>query len=198
MGCHMPERIDDNLKTDKAAQAKKRTVRLGAAALLAGAAFGGLQHIEAATATLPVIARLVAAIELTVQQSLDFGTLAMTVDRTGIARLDPGANQLFIDGSSGLSLAGGSPSAGRLKIRGSEFPVSISLESTQVRMTNGTGTVMVNNFNLVTQNGGDKITITPSAGTVSLSVPVGASINTKARQLTGTYVGTTRVFANYQ
>lgn len=190
---------DNKLQQQKAAPSGKK-VRLGTAtavALSSLAAYQGFNAI-AATATLPMVARLVRAIEITVNTTLNFGTLAMTVDRDGQARIDPAANQLFIDGSSSLSLAGGEPRAGRIQVKGSNFPVAVSLADTQVRMTNGTDTVLVSNFNLVTANGGTRFTVTPSPGTFSFSVPVGATINTRSQQLTGEYVGSTQIYANYQ
>lgn len=152
----------------------------------------------AATATLPIIARLVRAIEITVNTSLDFGTMAMTIDRGGFARLDPDLNRLVVDGNSSLSLAGGTPQAGRLTVKGNAFPVAVSVEDTIVNLTNGITTVTVNNFNFLTANGGTRVTVTPTAGIPSFTIPVGATLNTKPGQATGTYVGTTRIFANFQ
>ena len=177
-----------------------RKIRLKAATLMALTGLGsyGAVRAVAATATIPIIARLVRAIDLTVNTTMDFGTLAMTVDRAGQATIDPEINRLFIDESSSLSLAGGKPAAGRLVVKGAEFPVAVSIEDKTVSLTNGTNTVKVTNFNLVTANGGTKMTFTPSQNTYSFSIPVGATIRTRQGQLSGSYVGTTRLFASYQ
>lgn len=177
-----------------------KTVQLRSAALIGLSGVAGYYAVQAiaATAQLPIIARLIRAIELTVNTTMDFGTLAMTLDRAGQATLDPEIDRLFIDNTSSLSLAGGKPAAGRLFIRGAEFPVHVSLEDTTVKLTNGTATVVVSDFNLISAKGGTKMTFTPTENTFSFSVPIGATLKTKTGQISGTYVGTTRIFASYQ
>ena len=157
-----------------------------------------LRSVIASTATLPITVRLVSAIELTVSTSLSFGTLAMTAERAGVAKLDTSLNRLVIDNNSSLALAGGTPKVGRLTIKGSAFPITVSVEDTSVRLTNGVESVTVDNFNLMTAEGGKQVTITPQAGQNSFTVPVGATLITKPGRLDGTYVGTTRIFANFQ
>ena len=157
-----------------------------------------LRSVIASTATLPIIVRLVRAIEVTVATSLDFGTLAMDPEAAGRAAINPSLNRLILDDGNSLSLAGGTPKVGRLRIKGSAFPVSISIEDTSVHLTNGLTDVTVNNFNFVSADGGTRVTITPQAGQVSFTVPVGATLHTKPGQSEGTYVGTTRIFANFQ
>lgn len=157
-----------------------------------------LRGVIASTGTLPISVRLVRAVEITLATSLDFGTLAMTLDRAGSARMDTTLNRLIIDDNSSLALAGGTPQVGRFTVRGTYFPVTISIEDTSVKLTNGVETLTVNSFNLMSNNGGTHITITPQIGESSFTVPVGASLTAKAGQLDGTYVGTTRIFANFQ
>lgn len=163
-------------------------------------AYSGLSALNAAaaTATLPVIAKLVRAIEITVSTSLDFGTLAMTVERAGQATIDPSVDKLFIQGNSSLALAGGEPRAGRLQIRGAELPVSVSVEDSVVKLTNGTSTVSITNLNLRSLDGGRSLTVTPQGTDMVTTVAVGGTLNTQPAQLSGTYAGTTRIFANYQ
>lgn len=184
----------------KKVNGRSAKVRLSAATMTAISGLAGYQaiHAIAATATLPIIARLVRAIELTVNTTLDFGTLAMTVDRAGQARIDPELNRLFIDRNGSLTLAGGKPAAGRLTIKGAEFPVAISVENSTVKLTNGTNSVVVGDFNLVTAQGGTKMTFTPTQNSYAFTVPIGATIKTRSGQLSGTYVGATRIFASYQ
>lgn len=155
-------------------------------------------HAVAATATLPIIARIIRAIEITVNTSLDFGTLAVTAEQAGAATLDPLSGQLTISGQGGVNLAGGVPRAGRIQIRGAAVPVQMSMETNNVQITNGTTFLTINAFNFETANGGPQITITPGGPADSAVVAIGATINTRPRQLTGTYVGSNTVFANYQ
>ncbi|MCB1532180.1 MAG: DUF4402 domain-containing protein [Alphaproteobacteria bacterium] len=179
---------------------KEKSHNLLKTGLISLSCFGlhALRGVIASTATLPITVRLVRAIELTVSTSLSFGTLAMTLDRAGQARIDTSLNQLVIDNNSSLALAGGTPRVGRFTVKGAAFPVTVSIEDTAVKLTNGVTAVTVNNFNILTANGGNKITITPQIGQNSFTVPVGASLVTKPGQLTGTYVGSTRIFANFQ
>ena len=157
-----------------------------------------LRGVVASTGTLPISVRLIRAVEITLATSLDFGTLAMTMDRAGTARMDTSLNRLIIDGSSSLALAGGTPQVGRFTVRGTAFPVTVSVEDTSVKLTNGVETLTVSSFNLMTNNGGTRVTVTPQIGENSFTVPVGASLTAKAGQLDGTYVGSTRIFANFQ
>lgn len=169
-------------------------VTLSVATVLAASLRPGV----AATATLPIMVKLIKAIEVTVATSLDFGTLAMAPEEAGVARMDPGLNRLVLDDRNALSLAGGTPKVGRLVIKGSAFPVSVSIEDTAVRLTNGITGVTVNNFNFISADGGTRVTVTPAASQPSFTVPVGATLITKPGQADGSYVGTTRVFANFQ
>ncbi len=173
-------------------RAKGGLVSLGMFSVMA------LRSAVAGTGTLPIVVRLVKAIEVTVATSLDFGTLAMSPDEAGRARMDPSLNRLLIDDNNSLSLAGGVPKVGRLLIKGSSFPVTISIEDTSVQLTNGIGSVTVHNFNFKTANGGARVTMTPQLNASSFTVPVGATLLTKPEQAEGTYVGTTRIFANFQ
>lgn len=178
----------------------KSRVKVGAAAAVVSLSSFGLMNAVAATATIDIVARLIRAIEITINTSLDFGTLAITDEKAGRATLDPVTNDLFIDNRSSLALSSGTPRAGRLSIRGSEMPISVSMENTQVHLTNGTTFVTVNKFGFVSVDGasGTQLTITPTDAQNTVSVAVGATINTREGQLTGTYVGSNRIFANYQ
>ncbi len=184
--------------------AKKRNSKakkiVGGAAALAVVSLSSFAVINAvaATATLPIIARIIRAIEITVNTSLDFGTLSVTADNAGAATLDPRTGQLTMAGQGGVNLAGGVPRAGRIQLRGAPVPVQISMETNNVQITNGTTFLTINAFNFETANGGPQVTITPGGPADSAIIAVGATINTRPRQLTGTYVGTNTVFANYQ
>ncbi len=187
-------------KKEKSSRGLKGVVAGGMVTLSCLGALHLLRNVTAvaATSTLPIRAKLVRAIEVTVETSLDFGTVAMTVDQVGVASIDPALNRLVVDSNSSFSAAGGTPNAGRLRIKGVAFPVSVSLEDSIVNLTNGATLVTVNDFNFFTANGGSRVTITPQAGNHTMTVPVGATLNAKAGQATGSYVGTARIYTNFQ
>ena len=162
---------------------------------------GALQSFKgamAATATMPIMVRLIRAIELTVGASLTFGTLAMTAEQGGSASLSPGTNKFILDQGGSLALAGGTPQVGRVNIKGASFPVTISLEDNVVQLTNGLASVSVRDFNILTDDAGHQVNYTPNVGASSFTVPIGGTLVTKPQQPTGTYVGRTRIFVNFQ
>lgn len=165
----------------------------------AGAIYGFGAAI-AATATLPILARIIRAIEVTVNTSLNFGTMALAATATqgGTAVMDPVQGNVVASGKNSLSLAGGIPQVGRLTVRGAPFPISISVEDTVVALSNGVATVTVSNFNFASENGGPQVTVTPQLNQPSFTIPVGATLNAQPNQATGTYVGSTRIYANFQ
>lgn len=152
----------------------------------------------AATATLPIVAKVIRAIEVTINTSMNFGTFALTQDVAAVAKLDPLTGNLRVDGEGGLSLAGGAPRAGNLRIKGSPMPVRVSMADASVQITNGTTFLTVSDFNFNTESGGHQMTVTPTGPDNTVSLTVGASISTKADQMTGDYVGSSTIFANYQ
>lgn len=176
----------------------KAAVATGAAAVMVSLSSVSYFKAMAATATLPILAKIIRAIEVTVNTSLDFGTLAITNDIAGLATLDPLSSELRVDGNGGLALAGGVPRAGRIQIKGATMPVNVSMETNNIQLTNGTTFLTINNFNFLTANGGAQVTVTPTGPGNAAVLSVGASINTRPGQLSGTYIGSNRVFANYQ
>jgi hypothetical protein len=152
----------------------------------------------AATATVPIHIELVRAIEVTINTSLNFGMLALTNDRTGQATLDPLSDKLFIAGQSSIALAAGTPRAGRVQIKGAPIPVAVSFENEVVQLTNGTTSLTVSSFNFISNNVGSQVTVTPPETNSEVTLSVGATIKAKQGQLTGTYIGSNRIFANYQ
>lgn len=172
--------------------------KIGAAAVMVSLSSFSLYKAIAATATLPVIARLIGAVEMTLSTSLDFGTLAMTDDRPGRATIDPFTDQLFVDGHSSLTAAGGVPRAGRLQVRGTNKPITISFDEPTVRLTNGTTFLTVKDFNFGPTAQNTQITVTPEFINDTVLVNVGASVETRKGQLTGVYVGSNRIFAHFQ
>lgn len=197
--------------TDKAAKTAKRTaskrskgalrvkaLRGGTAMALVTLSSFAVYRAVGATATMDIVARIVRAIEVTVNTSINFGTLAVTADSAGAAVLDPLTNELMLSGQGGVNLAGGTPQAGRLRIKGAAMPVQISLDTNNIQLTNGTTFLTVNAFNFQTPNGGPQATVTPAGPGDSVTLTLGATLNTRPRQLTGTYIGSNKIFANYQ
>lgn len=176
----------------------RKALRAGATAAMVTLGFLSGQRVGAATVTLPIQANLINAVEITLNRSLDFGTLVMTHERAGVATIDPFVNKLYVDGNSSLSSAGGEPKAGRVQIIGGAHPVFVSMENATVRLTNGASYVEVNDFNFQTLQGGSRMTVTATSTAQPFLVDIGATIRTRPGQLTGTYVGSTKVFANFQ
>lgn len=179
-------------------QKARKAMRNGAAVALVTLSSVSMFRAVAATATLPIVAKIIRAVEITINTSLNFGTLAVTQDVASVGTIDPSTNDLRVNGEGGLSLAGGKPSAGSIRIRGANMPVRVSVATNNVQLTNGTTFLTINNFNFDTASGGHQVTVTPTGPDNSVLVSVGASINTRARQLSGTYVGSSTIFANYQ
>ncbi len=173
-------------------------MKAGAAAALVTLSSYGFYNAVAATATIPILARIMRAIEVTINTSIDFGTLAITEDVAGTATLDPLTSKLRVDSEGGINLAGGFPTAGNVRIKGAPQPVQISLDTNVMRITNGTTYLTINNFNINTANGGPNATITPSGPGNSVVFSIGATLNARPNQVTGTYIGTNTIFANYQ
>ena len=186
-------------KKTKRAKKTLKTVLLSSLVALGCASFSQVfRSARAASVTLPIMVRLINAIELTIGAEMTFGTLAMTTQQGGSASLLPSNNSFIIDNNGSLALAGGSPQVGRINIKGAASPVTISLEDTSVQLTNGLASVTVQNFNILTDNAGHRIDFTPGLGQNSFTVPIGGTLVTKAQQPTGTYTGRTRIFVNFQ
>lgn len=182
----------------QAKNSKRAWLKGGTAAVMVTLSSLSVFRAVAATATIPILAKVVRAIEITINTSLDFGTIAVTEDKAGQATLDPSTGTLMVNSEGGLNLAGGVPRAGKIQIRGATIPIEISLETNNLRITNGTDHLTVNNFNFLTAQGGPDVTVTPNGPNNTAILALGATLNTRPRQLTGTYIGTNTVFANYQ
>lgn len=189
---------ENTSQNDRTGKAHGKALRNGAAVVMVTLGATSFFRAVAATATLPIVAKVVHAIEVTINTSMNFGTIALTQDVAATARLDPLTSNLRIDAESGLSSAGGTPRAGGLRIRGASLPVRVSMAENSVRITNGTTYLTISDFNFNTESGGHQITVTPTGPDNTLLLTVGASINTRARQMTGEYVGSSVIFANYQ
>lgn len=178
---------------------RHKALRNGAALALVSLSSFGVYHAIAATATIPIIARLIRAIEVTVNTALNFGTLAViNDDDVGRASLDPSSGLLTVDSSGALAFAGGEPKAGRLIIRGAPLPVNVTIAMPTMQINNGAEQLVVENFKLISDNGGTRATVTPAGPGNSVSVTLGATISTRPGAAMGTYTGANTIFANYQ
>lgn len=157
-----------------------------------------LYRAVAATATLPIIARIIRAIEVTVTASLDFGTIALTRSATGAFRLEPDTAQLRVDGSGSIASIGPQPTPGYIRIKGAPQAVIVSLETNNMFISNGNSFMTISDFQLMNNLNGATLTITPGATNSSVLFPVGATLNARPGQITGVYTGTNTIFANYQ
>ncbi len=177
---------------------RKKLARTGAAAVMVTLSSVAMVKAIAATATMPILSKLIRAVEITINTSLDFGDLAVTGDHGGQARVDPVTNLLVTDSDNSLVPAGGRPRAGRLHIRGSDLPVQVSMEQNAVKLTDGDNFVTVDNFNFINNQAGSRVTVTPDVADNGVLLSVGATLKTSPGQMSGNYIGSNRIFANYQ
>lgn len=150
------------------------------------------------TVIVPVVAKLVRAVEVSVNASLDFGDLAFTADQAGEARLDPASNMLVSEGKNSLLAVGGKPQAAQIVIRGAEYPIQISMEQPSVRLTNGHDFVTVSDFHFINAQTGNHVTVMPDAQGGDIILPIGATLRTRVGQMSGSYVGVSSIYAHYQ
>lgn len=191
----MIKKPQPQMKRQKAGSA----ARTGAAVVLVSLSSLGMLNAIAATATIPIIAKLIRAVEITVNTALNFGTLAVlnTTD-AGSARVDPATGVMTVDSSGGLAFAGGEPKAGRLIIKGAPLPVNVTIAQPTMQINNGAEFLVVQNFKLISDNGGPRATVTPTGPGNSIAVNLGATVTTRPGAASGTYTGANTVFANYQ
>ena len=182
----------------KKVTSRKTLARTGAAAVMVTLSSVGMVKAIAATATMPILSKLIRAVEITINTSLDFGELAVTNAQAGHARIDPATNLLTTDGNNSLIPAGGHPQAGRVRIKGSDLPVQVSMEQNAVQLTNGDTFLTVADFNFINNQIGNRVTITPDLADNGIVLSVGATLKTRPGQMNGSYVGSNRIFANYQ
>lgn len=162
------------------------------------AAMGVFSRSHATNATLPVSARLVRAVEITISNTLDFGTLGFSPTQAGKVRLDAATSALVTDDGSGLYALGGKPQAGQIVISGTEVPIQLSLEKPRVQLSNGQDYVIVSDFSFLNGGAEDRITITPDAADRPITLSLGATLHTRVGQTGGHYVGINRIYAHYE
>ena len=102
-------------------------------------------------------------------------TTGSVVGVTGAGLISQGV--FYVNGSTGL-------------------PIDITVTSPAFTLTNGGDTMTVNNFNLLTNAGGNSGTITLAANPTTF--PIGATLNVGPAQAAGTYTGSYTINVNYQ
>ena len=172
-------RHQDKEKKAKAGQSKGKKLLVGLSCLAASAMMNG-QAAQAQNANC--------------FQTLNFGSIlacagagTVTVDPTG-ARSTGGAACLQASGPS---------SRGRCLLIGSFFPVrpmTVTITTPTVNITNGTTNMSVNNFDLNTPGNGVSTTVTAFITVVD----IGGTLNVAANQAAGTYSGAASIVVNFQ
>lgn len=142
---------------------------------------------------MPRDAQAMITIVVTASVELNFGTIAVV--SAGTVTMNT-ANSRSVAG--GVTAVGGAglESSGVLSISGSTgLAIVLSMSSPSFNVSNGGDMMVVNNFNLVTNGGGqtETVTLTSSPTTYSL----GARLNVGAAQSAGTYTGSYTINANY-
>lgn len=107
------------------------------------------------------------------------------------------------DGSGAVAtcvVMGSAPtSEGRCQITqgfaGGFRPMQIDITTPSISITSGGNSMTVNNFNIITNSGGDSY-VAPAGPFVD--VPIGATLNVGATQASGTYNGTFNVMVTLQ
>ncbi len=152
----------------------------------------------AETVVVPVVAKLVRAVEVSVNASLDFGDLAFAADQDGEARLDPASNMLVPEGKNNLQSVGGKPQAAQIVIRGAEYPVQLSMDQPSIRLSNGRDFVTVSDFHFINAQTGSRVTVMPDTQGGDIILPIGATLRTRVGQMSGSYVGVGSINADYE
>ncbi len=144
---------------------------------------------------LPKYAHAMITIVVSATVELNFGRIA--VDGAGTVTINT-ANGRTVSGGVVPVTGAGLESSGVLSISGSTgVMIDLSMTATAFNVDNGGGdSMVVNNFNLVTNGGGPSETVTLTSNPTTF--PFGARLNVGAGQAAGTYTGTFSVSANYQ
>lgn len=171
-------------------------------ALMMGSALvslGALSVSEAQAVTVTGLAMtgvVLAPIAITSPTSLHFGSVTVTAATGTVVINTAGARSVTgaVTAVAGAALE----SQGVLSITAATgLAIDLSMAATSYTVNDGGGnTMVVNNFNLVTNAGGTAEIITLAAATETRAL--GATLNVGASQVPGTYTGTYSLVANYQ
>lgn len=160
----------------------------------------GVARSLAASATFPIVAQILRPVEISINTALNFGILAMTnVTQPGMATIDPETGRLTVDSRGGLAFAGGTPTAGRMTIRGAPGPVNVTIGMPTMQIYNGIDSLTIENFRLLSQGAAGVHGMAIPAGPMdTVTFHIGASLIAPPRRAEGIYTGINTIFANYQ
>jgi len=172
-----------------------RKVLLGAATV--AAVMSVANGAYAAQDDLDITAKIIAAIDVTATQALNFGTLSHT--NGGTATIDK-TGALAVGGT--VVAVGGTVSQGQFKVSAAKAAkLDVTLPAT-AKIANGTAKTMVVDQFLIESSVAKSATpyeITFTAGQSALAnINVGARLTVGAAQETGTYTGTAAITVVYQ
>ncbi len=166
-------------------------------ATLAAVGLTGMPAAQAATTGVPVKAIVLAPVDVTQTQSLNFGSLTEASAGTlavGVAGGAPVAG-------GGVTSIGGTIQPGGFKLVGTTARNITVTAPNSVAVSNGTATMNVTGISIASPGPANTttgtLTTTLGAATVS-NYRLGGTLNVGAGQATGTYTGTVTVTANYQ
>jgi hypothetical protein len=144
---------------------------------------------------LPNIANAQATIIVSATEELNFGTIT-TGGAGGTVVIATAGGRTTTGTVVGVGGAG-LESPGIVTIAASTgLAIDLSMTAPSYVVSNGTDTMIVNQFNLVTNGGGLNESVTLTTNPQSFNV--GATLNVTASQAPGTYVGDYVISANYQ
>lgn len=154
---------------------------------------------NAASGSLSAIILAPVTVAQNVSGELIFGSFTVS-NAIGTVNLDT-ANSRNVTGGVTDVPGAGIEQSGVLKLTGSGgVPIQVTMSgapSASFTVSNGTSSMLIDNFNLVTAAGGNQATVTITVSSISGTFPIGATLNVKANQPAGTYVGTYSLTANY-
>ena len=165
-----------------------------------GATQKTLKHMGLVVALTPAVFHAVPAyatfpIAITNSANMHFGTL-VTGGSGGTVLIRPDGTRTLGGGVRAVNGAGLSQPALMTIIGSTGTPIELSMTATNFPLTNGAGdTMVVDDFNLVTNNGGVLETIT--LATTSETFNIGATLTVPSGPADGTYTGNFTINAKY-
>lgn len=174
-------------------------------ALMMGTALISLSGLDAsqaqaATGAVAMTAEVLTPIVVSSTVPLVFGSLTVAALTAGTLVVGPVTVGPTPGGAGGATPAGSvlTPAAGVIRVAGNTgVNIDLAVTTTSDTVVNGTAqTMVVDNFNLITDAGGTTATVTFGASPGLF--PVGATLNVTAGQAIGTYTGSFNVSAAYQ
>jgi hypothetical protein len=168
--------------------------------LMAGAAMVALSpmvanSVLADTEVIQARARVLQAVDISELANLDFGTFSVGATGGAILIAPTGADTLEPNTVNQVGIS--APHEAKVNIKGTAgFPVVLAVTAPTITVTNGTTTMVVNNFNIGTDAGGTNYVQAMVAATETAQI--GASLTVGNNQAAGIYLGNFTISANYQ